>query len=143
VLAVLAETTAELNLRTIARLSGVSQGVRLGKRAAGQDHDRAAELLKEAGRDLTELGKNLRRLLPMKPRAEYDPDDIPLSAASNMAVDRARTWSEVFRSPTRCVLGYAVADGHSTRTHRCLIDSVGGVVWPLTRLFGLVSFDTT
>lgn len=58
------------------------RGVRLGKRAAGQDHDRVGELLKEAGGDGTELGKDLRWLLPMKTKAEYDPDDIPLSAES-------------------------------------------------------------
>jgi len=64
-------------------------GVRLGKRAAGQDHDRAGELLKEAGRDGAELGKDLRRLLPMKTKAEHDPDNIPLPAASK-AVERAQ-----------------------------------------------------
>jgi uncharacterized protein YbjQ (UPF0145 family) len=57
-------------------------GVRLGRRAAGPDHDRVSDLLKEAGKDGTELGKDLRRLLPMKTKAEYDPDDIPLSVAS-------------------------------------------------------------
>ena len=64
-------------------------GVRLGKRAAGQDHDRAGELLKESGRDGAELNKDLRRLLPMKTKAEYDPDNIPLPAASK-AVGRAQ-----------------------------------------------------
>lgn len=48
-------------------------GVRFGKRAAGQDHDLAGELLKEAGRGGAELGTDLRRLLPMKTKAEYDP----------------------------------------------------------------------
>ena len=43
--------------------------------------------LKEAGKDGADLEKELRRLLPMKTKAEYDPDDIPLSAASK-AVDR-------------------------------------------------------
>lgn len=71
-------------------------GVRLGKRAAGQDHDRASELLKEAGRDGAELGKDLRRLLSMKTKAEYDPDDIPLSAASK-AVGRAQKCVVVAR----------------------------------------------
>jgi hypothetical protein len=51
-------------------------------RATGQDHDRAGELLKEAGRDGAEVNKDLRRLLPMKTKAEYDPHDIPLSVAS-------------------------------------------------------------
>jgi len=71
-------------------------GVRLGRRAAGQDHDRAGELLKEAGRGGIELGKDLRQLLPMKTKAEYDPDDIPLSAASK-AVGRAQRCVAVAR----------------------------------------------
>ena len=90
-------------------------GARLGKRAAGQDHDQVLTFLKEAGKDGADLEKDLRRLLPMKTKAEYDPDDIPLSAASK-AVDRPEvSW----RRPTRCVLRYAVADSHSTRTHEC------------------------
>ena len=71
-------------------------GVRLGKRAAGQDHDRAGELLKESGRDGAELNKDLGRLLPMKTKAEYDPDDIPLSAASK-AVGQARRCVAIAR----------------------------------------------
>lgn len=57
-------------------------GVRLGRRAAGSDHERVSELLKDGGRDGVELEKDLRRLLPMKTKAEYDPDDIPLTVAS-------------------------------------------------------------
>ena len=64
-------------------------GVRLGERAAGQDHDQVLALLKTAGKDGAEVEKNLRRLLPLKTKAEYDPDDIPLSTASR-AVDRAQ-----------------------------------------------------
>ena len=64
-------------------------GRRLGKRAAGQDHDEVLGLLNEAGKDGGDIAKELRRLLPMKAKAEYDPDDIPLSAASR-AVERAR-----------------------------------------------------
>ena len=71
-------------------------GVRLGERAAGQNHDGAGELLKEAGSDGAELARDLRRLLPMKTKAEYDPDDIPLSAASK-AVGRARRCVAVAR----------------------------------------------
>ncbi len=71
-------------------------GVRLGKRAAGQDHDRASALLKEGGRDGIELDKDLRRLLPMKTKAEYDPDAIPLSVASQ-AVGRAQRCVAVAR----------------------------------------------
>ena len=71
-------------------------GARLGKRAAGQDHDEVRVLLKEAGRDGADLEKDLRRLLPMKTKAEYDPDDIPPSAASK-AVDRAQRCIAIAR----------------------------------------------
>jgi len=54
------------------------------------------ELLEEAGRDGIELHKDLRRLLPMKTKAEYDPDNIPLSAASK-AVGRAQRCVAVAR----------------------------------------------
>jgi len=46
-------------------------------------------LLGQAGKDGAEIGKHLRRLLPMKTKAEYEPDKIPLSAAAK-AVERAQ-----------------------------------------------------
>lgn len=64
-------------------------GVRLGVRAAGQDHDEALRLLRTAGPDGVAVAKELGRLLPMKTRAEYEPDDIPKSDAAR-AVERAR-----------------------------------------------------
>ncbi|MFQ5968629.1 MAG: HEPN domain-containing protein [Acidimicrobiia bacterium] len=64
-------------------------GARLGRRAAGQDHDQVLVLLREAGKDGADLEQELRRLLPMKTKAEYEPDDIPVSAASK-AVERAQ-----------------------------------------------------
>jgi len=64
-------------------------GVRLGKRASGANHDQAIALLGESGKDGSAVAKDLRRLLTLKTKAEYDPDDIPLSAASR-AVERAR-----------------------------------------------------
>lgn len=63
-------------------------GVRLGVRAAGQDHDEALRLLKTAGPDGNAVAKDLARLLPMKNRAEYEPDEIPKADAAR-AVDRA------------------------------------------------------
>jgi hypothetical protein len=39
-------------------------GIRLGQRAAGQDHDQVLVLLKKAGNDGVEVEKELRRLLP-------------------------------------------------------------------------------
>ena len=71
-------------------------GVRLGERAAGPDHDQVLTLLKTAGKDGAEVAKDLRRLLPLKTKAEYDPDDIPLSTASR-AVDRAQRCVAVAR----------------------------------------------
>jgi len=52
--------------------------------------------LKEAGRDGAELDEDLRRLLPLKTKAEYDADNIPLSAASK-AVGRAQRCVAVAR----------------------------------------------
>ena len=71
-------------------------GVRLGKRAAGTDHDQVIALLGKSGKDGSEFAKDLRRLLPLKTKAEYDPDDFPLSAASK-AVGRARRCVAVAR----------------------------------------------
>lgn len=64
-------------------------GVRLGRRAAGQNHDEALDLLRQAGPDGTAVAKDLARLLPMKTKTEYEPDDVPLPAAIK-AVERAR-----------------------------------------------------
>ncbi|MBA3288440.1 MAG: HEPN domain-containing protein [Acidimicrobiia bacterium] len=71
-------------------------GVRLGVRAAGQDHDEAIVLLRTAGPDGLAVAKELGRLLPMKTRAEYEPDEIPKSDASR-AVERARRIVELAR----------------------------------------------
>lgn len=76
--------------------TGAVCGVRLGRRAAGVEHDQVLTLLKEAGPDGADLLKDLRRLLPMKTKAEYDPDDIPISAAAK-AVERGRRCVSVAR----------------------------------------------
>jgi hypothetical protein len=67
-------------------------GMRMGQRAAGQDHHQVLTLLKQAGKDGAEVETNLGRLLPLKTRTEYEADDIPVSEAAR-AVERA----------TRCV----------------------------------------
>ncbi len=64
-------------------------GARLGIRAAGKDHGQTLKLLAQAGKDGVELQKELRRLLPMKTKAEYEPDSIPIPLASK-AVERAQ-----------------------------------------------------
>jgi len=63
-------------------------GARLGKRAAGEDHDQVLTLLKQAGPDGVSVGKELGRLLPLKTKAEYEPDDIAASVAKK-AVERS------------------------------------------------------
>jgi hypothetical protein len=73
-------------------------GVRLGKRAAGQDHDQVVHLLQDAGQDGAEVERDLRRLLPLKTKAEYEPDDIPLAEATR-AVERAARCVRVARPP--------------------------------------------
>jgi hypothetical protein len=69
-------------------------GARLGKRAAGEDHDQVLDLLRQAGPDGGEVERELRRLLPVKTKAEYEPDDIAPSVASK-AVERAQRCAAV------------------------------------------------
>ena len=71
-------------------------GARLGKRAAGKDHDQVLALLRQAGRDGTEVERELRRLLPLTTKAEYEPDDIAPSVAAK-AVERAQRCATVAR----------------------------------------------
>jgi hypothetical protein len=71
-------------------------GVRTGRRAAGQDHDQVVSLLRESGKDGAEIERDLGRLLPLKTKAEYEPDEIPASEATR-AVERARRCVDVAR----------------------------------------------
>ena len=71
-------------------------GARIGKRAAGDDHDHVLALLDSAGRDRTAIARDVRRLLPLKTRAEYEPDDVPPSIAAK-AVERARRCVSIAR----------------------------------------------
>jgi len=63
-------------------------GARTGRRAAGQDHEEVRSLLRESGKDGAEVEKDLGRLLPLKTKAEYEPDDVSASEAKR-AVERA------------------------------------------------------
>ena len=67
-------------------------GARIGQRAAGDDHGQVLVLLADAGPDGADVERELRRLLPLKTTAEYEPDDVARSTAAK-AVERA----------TRCV----------------------------------------
>jgi hypothetical protein len=71
-------------------------GARLGVRGAGEDHDQVLALLRQAGPDGAEIERDLRRLLPLKTKAEYEPDDIAPSVAAK-AVERAQRCAAVAR----------------------------------------------
>jgi hypothetical protein len=71
-------------------------GARLGQRAAGENHDQVLVLLNQAGPDGAAVERDLRRLLPLKTRAEYDPDDIAPSVAAK-AVERAGRCAGIAR----------------------------------------------
>ena len=78
-------------------------GMRLGQRAAGQNHDEVLALLRQAGPDGTAIERDLLRLLPLKTKAEYDPDDVPKATAR-----KAVEWAQ------RCVaLARRVASGQA------------------------------
>ena len=72
-------------------------GARVGQRAAGQDHDQVLTLLKQAGPDGASVAKDLGRLLPLKTRAEYEPDAIAAGVAGK-AVERAQRCVVVARA---------------------------------------------
>lgn len=72
-------------------------GARLGQRAAGDDHDQVLVLLKQAGSDGAVVERELRRLLPLKTKAEYEPDDVAAGTATK-AVERAARCVVVARA---------------------------------------------
>jgi len=69
-------------------------GARLGHRAAGEDHDQVLVLLRQAGPDGAAIETDLRRLLSLKTKAEYDYEDIAPSVAAK-AVQRAQRCTTV------------------------------------------------
>jgi hypothetical protein len=71
-------------------------GARTGKRAAGTDHAQAVALLGQAGREGADAARLLTRLMPLKNRAEYEPDDVPKATAMR-AVDQADRIVQIAR----------------------------------------------
>lgn len=57
-------------------------GARTGRRSADQDHARSVALLGEAGPDGKAAVRPLGRLLTLKTRAEYEPDDVSKTIAT-------------------------------------------------------------
>lgn len=72
-------------------------GARLGERAAGEAHDQVLALLHTAGKDGLAVEKELRRLLPLKTKTEYEPDDVAAGVAVK-AVERGQRCVAVARS---------------------------------------------
>ena len=72
-------------------------GARLGVRAAGEDHDQVLVLLRQAGPDGAKIEADLRRLLPLKTKTEYEPDDVAPSIATK-AVERAQRCVAIART---------------------------------------------
>ena len=72
-------------------------GARLGERAAAEEHDQVLSLLRQAGPDGAKVEKELRRLLPLKTKAEYEPDDVAPGVATQ-AVERAERCAQVARA---------------------------------------------
>ena len=71
-------------------------GARTRQRAAAQGHSEAVDLLGQAGSDGKELARHLARLLPLKTKAEYEPDQVP-PATAGRAVEAARRAVQVAR----------------------------------------------
>ena len=71
-------------------------GARTGQRSAGEDHQSTSTLLGEAGREGTEAARFMTRLLPLKNRAEYEPEDVP-KASARRAVEQATKLVELAR----------------------------------------------
>lgn len=71
-------------------------GARIGRRSAGQDHDQVLVLLRQAGPDGAAVERDLRRLLPLETKAEYEPEEIAASVATK-AVERAERCAAIVR----------------------------------------------
>ena len=72
-------------------------GARVGQRAAGESHDQVVNLLLQSGPDGNAVAKDLRRLIPLKTQAEYEPRGIAQGAAAK-AVERAQRCVSVARA---------------------------------------------
>jgi HEPN domain-containing protein len=71
-------------------------GAVTGHRSAGQDHGQAVDLLHAVPIVGKDAANRLRRLLPLKTRAEYDPAPVSLADATR-AVDLSRALVGIAR----------------------------------------------
>lgn len=75
-------------------------GARTGQRAAGTEHAQAAVLLGQAGREGRDAARLLARVMPLKNRAEYEPQDVPKATATR-AVEQADRIVQIARQVVR------------------------------------------
>ncbi len=69
-------------------------GLRVGERAAGQDHDEVVRMVAALPQIGADAANRLRRLLSVKTRAEYDPTPVSATDATQ-ACERARVLVEL------------------------------------------------
>ncbi len=89
-------------------------GARLDERAAGEAHQKALDLLRTAGSEGAAVEKELHRLLPLKTKAEYEPDNVAIGVATKSS----RTRAAMRRDRASCRRQYTVratdpASGHT------------------------------
>lgn len=84
-------------------------GARTGQRAAGQDHGQVVELIVAVPGVGRNAANRLRRLLPLKSKAEYDPTPISASDARR-AVEQAQALVVVARRVVAERLGLDTPD---------------------------------
>lgn len=88
--------TMSLAIHAAMNAADAVTGARTGRRSAGQRHDEVRSLVRDSGKDGTELEKDLARLLPMKTKTEYEPEAVPTSEAKR-AVERAHRCVAIAR----------------------------------------------
>ena len=59
-------------------------------------------LLRQAGKDGADIESDLRRLLPLKTKAEYEPDEVAVSVAAK-PVERAQRCTLIARRVANAV----------------------------------------
>lgn len=73
-----------------------AKAVEFAEAAAGADHEQVQALLAQAGANGAEVLRELRRLLPLKTRTEYEPASVAPGVAEK-AVQRAQRCVAVAR----------------------------------------------
>jgi hypothetical protein len=88
----------------------VVTGIRLGRRATGQGHEEVLSLLGEAGPDGAEVARGFARLLPLKTKAECEPEEVPKATAAK-AVERAEDCVGIARRLVLAQAGSSLTPG--------------------------------